>query len=107
MTDEYTCSGWACVDCLIWLANGESPAGLSREDTDAYIARICQRNAGYNMTLGLLSDGHADECPRKLGDRDAECDCETQSFSWSECDVCGSNLGGERHAVSFWAVVTN
>ena len=36
------------------------------------------------------------------GEAGSECDCETMSFSWSPCDVCGSNLGGERSAVSFW-----
>ena len=35
-------------------------------------------------------------------DRGGECECERQSFTWSPCDVCGSNLGGARDAVVFW-----
>jgi hypothetical protein len=35
-------------------------------------------------------------------DRGGDCDCERRSFSWSPCDVCGSNLGGTRDAVVFW-----
>jgi hypothetical protein len=35
-------------------------------------------------------------------DRGGECECERNTFSWSACDVCGSNLGGARDAVVFW-----
>jgi hypothetical protein len=35
-----------------------------------------------------------------------ECDCEENTFSWSPCDVCGSNLGGSRHAVSFFKITS-
>ena len=35
-------------------------------------------------------------------DRGGECECERQSFTWSPCDVCDSNLGGARDAVVFW-----
>jgi hypothetical protein len=33
-----------------------------------------------------------------------DCECERQSFSWSQCDVCGSNLGGSRDAVCFFKI---
>jgi hypothetical protein len=35
-------------------------------------------------------------------DLGGECECEQTTFSWSQCDVCGSNLGGAREAVVFW-----
>jgi hypothetical protein len=104
MTDEYRGHGWACVDCLMWLANGETDPEMSEEETAAWLANLNERNKGYDITLGLLLEEHVDGCPRKAGDRDAECDCETNSFSWCACDVCDSNLGGERHAVSFWKI---
>ena len=108
MTDEYTCNGWCCTDCVMELANGESPADLSEEELAARQANIDARNAGYNITLGLLSSEHscADEDGQTAADRGGECDCETNTFSWSACDVCGSNLGGERHAVSFWKITS-
>ncbi len=106
MTDEYTCNGWCCVDCLIELANGEAPADLTEEELTAREEDIARRNAGYNITLGMLREDHSctDENGQTAGDRGGECDCETNTFSWSACDVCGSNLGGERHAVSFWRI---
>ena len=107
MNDEYTCSGWACVDCLMEIANGESPADLSEDEIAARDAEISARNAGYRITLGLPREQHS--CTEDFGGKvayevGAECDCETNEFSWSACDVCGSNLGGERHAVSFWKI---
>jgi hypothetical protein len=106
--DEYTCGGWACTDCLILLANGDAPAELDEAELAAWLAEIDTRNAGYQITLGLLREDHActDEAGQTEADRGGECECEVQSFSWSACDVCGSNLGGERHAVSFFKVTS-
>jgi len=149
-TDEYTCSGWACVDCLMELANGESPADLTESELAERTAAIDARNDGYHLTLGMLREDHAcatnytvtardgttgdyradspadarDMFEQEHGyaghgfitttthdlqtesDRGGECDCEVNTFSWSPCDVCGSNLGGERHAVSFWRITS-
>jgi len=108
-TDEYTCSGWACTDCLFLLANGETPADWSAAHVTAWQAEIDTRNAGYRITLGLLRSEHSctdDFDGQTAGEAGSECDCETESFSWSACDVCGSNLGGERHAVSFWKITS-
>lgn len=33
---------------------------------------------------------------------DYECDCETDTFSTSQCDGCGSYLHGERHAMTLF-----
>jgi hypothetical protein len=146
--DEYTCSGWACTDCLMLLANGEGPSDRTDEELAAWQAGIDEHTAGYRITLGLRREEHA--CATNYtvtardgtefdfraesksdahnafylahgsghggarfatahelqteADRGGECECETDSFSWSACDVCGSNLGGERHAVSFWKI---
>lgn len=106
MSDTYTCSGWCCTDCLILLANGEAPADLTESEVTAWQEQIDLRNHGYNLTLGMLREEHSctNANGQTAGDLGGECDCEVNSFSWSPCDVCGSNLGGERHAVSFWKV---
>jgi hypothetical protein len=31
-----------------------------------------------------------------------DCECEDLGFSWSACATCGSTLGGNRDAVTFW-----
>jgi hypothetical protein len=103
--DTYICSGWACQDCTILLANGDAPAGLSEEQIAEWQTRINEKTAGCTLTLGMLAEEHS--CLDDFGGKPAwqageECDCERDPFSWSPCDVCGGNLGGERHAVSFW-----
>jgi hypothetical protein len=96
--DTYVCSGWACTDCLVLLANGENPPWDSDAEIAAWHDEIDRRNAGYNVTPGMPREQHA--CPEDT----EECECETDSFSWCDCDVCGGNLGGERHAVSFFQI---
>jgi hypothetical protein len=101
MPDTYICSGWACTDCTVLIANGESPADLSEPDLAAYLARIDENTDGYNLTLGLARDEHSCD-----GTAD-ECDCERLTFTWELCDMCASNSGGERHAVSFWKITAS
>jgi hypothetical protein len=53
---------------------------------------------------GLLPlDPDDDESPC-TPDPEDHAECEQVTFSWSACDVCGSGLGGERAAVTFWLV---
>lgn len=99
-----TAPGWACTDCLMLLANGETPPDLDETATEEWVAEIDRRTDGYHVAVG---GEHDDECPNVdhetgqwLGTTD--CYCETEEFSWSQCDVCGSRLGGSRHAVTFF-----
>ena len=55
MSDKYTCNGWCCTDCLMEIANGESPVDLTEEQAAERDAGIAERNAGYNITLGMLA----------------------------------------------------
>jgi hypothetical protein len=99
-TGEYA-SGWACLDCTMLLANGETPPELGQDETAEYLERVDRHTVGTDVALGQL-----------LGEDDCECEtwdcddhregCERQDFSWSSCDVCGSTLGGSRDAVKFW-----
>ena len=43
---------------------------------------------------------------RAAGDDGNECDCERDTFSSAPCDYCGSGLGGERHAISFFTITS-
>jgi hypothetical protein len=104
MNTAETYQGWACVDCLFLLANGETPEGWTEEETQAWLAKIERRADGGDWELG---GEHDDDCPNVdhetgqwLGN--ADCWCEHQEFSWSSCDVCGSQLGGSRDAVTWY-----
>lgn len=98
MTQD-TATGWICTDCMMLLANGEAPPEMSEEETAAWLASIDDET---EMTPGLLAEEHDEDCPNHGGWQGVECSCERQEFSWSACDSCGSHLGGERHAVTFW-----
>lgn len=100
MRDLYVCSGMACTDCTMLIANGESPVEMSHADSEAWLMSVSERNDGYHMVLGMPSEEHNETCT--VGDRNAGCDCEHIDFTWSACDVCGQNNGGERYAVSFF-----
>lgn len=114
MSDTRTVPGpveWCCIDCLSLLAYGEDPVGtMSEDEITEWHARIDDTlSGGTEVTLGMLASEHSDYCPVKIHDsHDAvdECGCDTVSFSWSACDLCRSNPGGERHAITFWTVPT-
>jgi hypothetical protein len=97
-------SGWVCVDCLFLLANGETNPEWSEAETAEFLARFAERNPAGSVTLGLGREEHdcRDSNGETEGDRGGECECERNSFSWSPCDTCGSSLGGQRDAVTFW-----
>jgi hypothetical protein len=67
---------WFCIDCTIAHCNGDMP-----EDPD----RAAEVEAGFSRLGGnpAMNDG-------EFGEGE-------QSFSFSECDCCGSTLGGSRH----------
>lgn len=81
---------WICVDCMQALANGELCDDADREPLSAL-------DADAEVTCGLIASEH--ECD-SLDDCNGE--CERQEFSWSRCEGCGSNLGGERLAATEW-----
>lgn len=100
-TRQDTTTGWICTDCLMLLANGETPPEMSEEETAEYLARVEEDDC--ETTLGLLWEEHEEGCTnRDASEWVEECYCDEQTFSWSACDMCRSGLGGARHAVTFW-----
>lgn len=103
-----TATIWVCVDCLFVDVNGETT--LPTPDPEyPHAARpepwsLAAQSQGVDVTLGLLSEEHADGCvngnPDTAGSED--CDCAVQTFSRSSCDGCGCGLAGERHAYTLW-----
>ena len=74
--------GSVCVDCLMFLANGDTPQELDEAGTEKWVAEFVRRTEGTHIFLAGPED------------------CEGW-FSWSPCDACGSPLGGDRHPVVF------
>jgi hypothetical protein len=61
---------------------------MSKSD-EAFLAAIDSRWAGYVLAVGCRGV----QCEYAEGDEDHQCE---SSFSWRECDSCGSHLGGDR-----------
>lgn len=95
-------TGWACVDCLFMLANGEVE-DWTEEQTQEWRERVERRLGDVRVGLG---GEHEDGCPNVAEDGSwigsTDCYCEHEEFSWRPCDVCGSGLGGSRDAVHFY-----
>lgn len=95
--------GWVCVDCLHQVANGTVPDELDQAEVEQYLHNVQQGADGAELSAGAPygedgceHDFHDDE----HHDQHTE-DCETQTFSWSPCELCGSTLGGSRHAITW------
>ncbi len=103
---------WICTHCFIHLVNGDC-TDVMHADPDAS-ENACGQDGttplsefgDMHVTPGMLSEEHS-EGNAFAHNSHEECDCETISFSWSACDGCGSNLGGERYAVTGWIKETN
>jgi hypothetical protein len=102
--DQYSIL-WVCVSCIMHEANGEcgdchNPDGHEGGEP---LNRVDYRNSA----MGMFSSEHDEECLRYILGADApgdyECDCETIPFSVRDCDGCGSEFHGERHAMTEWS----
>lgn len=100
-------NGWCCVDCVTLLANGETPPEMSEAETAEWLARVEAAGDASTVTLGRMFGEDGCEHTSDAWRADAAvqeahaAECERDTFSWRPCDVCGSTLGGERHAVTF------
>ena len=87
---------WVCIDCHM-TREGDGPA----EDADCEQWGLIDDT--YEVTHGLAEEDHGADCtPSKR--LSGYCNCDYVEFSMSDCDACGSTLGGERHAHSYRVV---
>lgn len=106
---------WVCVCCMLSHANGECCAN-DQHGGDGNVP-LSSIEAPFTVAAGMGWEDHDDEClthvindvkarfpemdwPDVPGDY--ECDCETDTFSKSQCEGCGSWLHGERHAMTLF-----
>jgi len=66
----------ACTDCLLFIANGDIPEDNGNDWSLDHIEAIWP-STQYDLACGDSENDH--------------------DFSWSQCECCGSRLGGSRH----------
>ena len=94
----FTTTYWVCVDCHLTHHMGE----------DHVVENGCEPwsliESGQSFTPGLLQEDHGCGWEDMEDHEEPPCDaeCETDSFSWTDCDGCGSPLGGQRFAYTVW-----
>lgn len=106
---------WVCQCCLFAHANGECCADA--EHGGDGVEPLSQITDGYSVTLGIGWEDHSSDCltyvvhdlERQYPDMEwpdvpdgYECDCETLTFSRSQCEGCGSYLHGDRYGMTLW-----
>lgn len=72
-----------CVDCLLYLTNGELTDGDGNDIAEAHGRKIAALWEGENVILAPCGDEESDD-----------------AFSDTNCEGCGSNLAGSRHDVA-------
>ena len=87
---------WVCIDCCLARECNGPTEDADREPWGLF-------DDTYEIGRGLPEAGHVADC---TGDErlNGYCACEHVDFSMSDCDACGSSLGGERHAYSYRVV---
>jgi hypothetical protein len=92
---------WVCIDCMLHEANGE--CGGCHDDEHEGGEPLSSIGDGFSATMGMTWDEHAEDCQNRIeGEWRGECDCETDTFSTSQCEGCGSQLHGSRYAMTLW-----
>lgn len=92
---------WVCQDCMLHHANGEC-GGCHEGHDEEPLSAI---GDDFHAAMSMAWSEHADDCrtERQVNGGDShECDCETNTFSTSQCEGCGSYLHGERHAMTLF-----
>lgn len=107
---------WVCSDCLHHHANGE--CGSCHDDEHGHDEEpLSSIEPPFTVAMGMGHEDHDENCLthiiRGLKEDhpdldwpdvpdDYECECETNTYSTSQCEGCGSYLHGERHAMTLF-----
>lgn len=122
----------ACTDCLMLIANGETPPEMDEAETEDYVNRFDHWTEQFDVVVpsswpfmayfldfedafAAVLAGHVDVDVLRFSldddvevtdwsERDRYYGTDTESeFSMDGCDTCGSRLGGDRHPVAAWS----
>lgn len=98
--NDNTYTIWVCRNCLFHHANGECGDCHEPEHEGGEPWALWALAQMGGVTMGMLYEEHA--CSEGDDDPADDCDCETDTFSMSSCEGCGSTYHGERHAFTVW-----
>jgi len=109
---------WVCQCCMLSHANGEccdtAEAHTPGRDARGRFSGGTVLGDGYplsrvrrpfHVAMGMAYEEHAEDCETRIHNGapdNYECDCETNTYSTSQCEGCGSYLHGERHAMTLF-----
>lgn len=123
MSSENYGTIWVCQDCMLHHANGEcggcheghDEEPLSAIEAPFHVAmgmawsehscgRECAGHGGEDADLlnPNVNIGETTYCDGLCQPHPEECDCDTNTYSTSQCEGCGSYLHGERHAMTLF-----
>lgn len=93
---------WVCQDCMMHHANGECGGCHYGHDEEP----LSEIGDGFHVAMGMSYKEHSDDCSVNITgswiNSEGQCDCETNTYSTSQCEGCGSYLHGERHAMTLF-----
>jgi hypothetical protein len=95
---------WVCTNCILHHANGE--CGCCHDDCNHEGHEPLSLVDYTKSAMGLGTEEHSEDCEVRIRGEwpdSYECDCETNTYSTSSCDGCGSPYHGERHAMTEWS----
>ncbi len=106
---------WVCVDCWYGvhgiledasaLARYRDAMGRVQRDNEPLGVSIRPDGACESAEFCAMGEHDCDSlnyCEESARCESGECDCNTVAFSWNNCELCLSSLGGSRHAVTLF-----
>lgn len=93
------CTLWVCVDCTLADAGYDDHLDEDGAAQDGNVPWSEWEDCAH-ITSGLLASEH--ECDYPADWERGACHCEHDEFAWRRCDGCGSTLGGQRDAFTYW-----
>lgn len=94
---------WVCGDCMTHHVNGECGGCHGDHGHDKEPLGLL---VDFHPAMGMSHEEHSEDCSVNIAgswmNSADECDCETNTFSRSQCEGCGTYLHGERHAMTLF-----
>jgi hypothetical protein len=91
---------WVCNDCFLHHANGECES--CHDDNGHDCEPLSRIEPPFTVAMGMAWNEHCEDCARVTDGDYCDMECETNTYSTSRCEGCGSYLHGERSAMTLF-----